>query len=192
MKKLLGILVLGLLLTSCSEEKKQSKEIKEENKYLKSSMTKKLGDIDKIYMKEIIDKQLKGEIDGFPMLMMFYMDTGIHMIYCDAMAKISLETDSKKKDEMYKDLYLKQSEEECKVYREIYEKYNSMYQKIIDTNSIPVYFYFELGEGGEGDSASKSDVGIFPTKKECEYYSNLFREKDIGLTSNCKKGFTPS
>ena len=192
MKKLLGVLVLGLLLTSCSEEKKQSKEIKEENKYLKSSMTKKLGDIDKIYMKEIVDKQIKGEIDGLPMLMMFYMGTGVQMIYCDAMAEISLETDSKKKDEMYKDLYLKQSEEECKIYREIYEKYNSMYQKIIDTNSIPVYFYFELGEGGEGDSASKSDVGIFPTKKECEYYSNLFREKDIGLTSNCKKGFTPS
>ena len=31
-----------------------------------------------------------------------------HKYVCDAMAKISLETDSKKKDEMYKDLYLKQ------------------------------------------------------------------------------------
>ena len=189
MKKLLGIMVLGLMLASCSEEKKQSKKIVKENKYLKTSIVEKLGDLDKIYMKEMIDKQLKGEIDGLPMLMMFYMTTGTRIIYCDAMAKISLETDPKKKDEMYKDLYLKQSEEECKVYREIYEKYNSMYQKIIDTNSIPDYFYFELREEG---SESDSSIGIFPTKKECEYYSNLFREKDIGLTSNCKKGFTPS
>ncbi len=60
MKKTIVIIILGLLLTSCSEEKKQSKEIKEENKYLKSSMTKKLGDIDKIYMEEIVDKQIKG------------------------------------------------------------------------------------------------------------------------------------
>ena len=183
MKKLLAIVVLGLLLASCSEEKKESKKIVKENKYLKTSISKKLGDLDKIYMKEMIDKQLKGEIDDLPMLMMFYVNTGISLGYCDAMIKISLETDLKKKDEMYKDLYLKPSKEECKVYREIYEKYNYMYQKIIDTNSIPIYFYFK---------GNNSSIGIFPTKKECEYYTNLFREKNIGLTSNCKKGYNPA
>ena len=130
-------------------------------------MTKKLGDIDKIYMKEIIDKQFKGEIDGFPMLMMFYMTTGTRIIYCDAMAKISLETDPKKKDEMYKDLYLKQSEEECKVYREIYEKYNSMYQKIIDTNLyIDIYNLID-------ESNSDSDIENENIKKNTTTLNNL-------------------
>ena len=51
------------------------------------------------------------------------------------------------------------------------------------------YFYFKLKEEG---SESSESIGIFPTKKECEYYSNLFRSKNIGLTSNCKKGFSPA
>ena len=121
------------------------------------------------------------------MLMLFYTQTGTSMIYCDAMLDINLESDLKKKEEMYKDLYLKQSEEECKIHTEIYEKYNYMYLKIIDNNSIPNYFYFDLKKDGE---ESNSSIGIFPSKKECEYYSNLFREKNIGLTSNCKKGFS--
>jgi len=180
MKKLsLYIFLVLIFLSSCSEEKKQTKEIKEENKYLKSSMMKKLGNIDQIYMEEMMDKLVKGEIDDLSLLMMFYTHTGTSMIVCDAMVEVYSKTDSK--------IRTKQSEEECKIYREIYEKYNSMYQKIIDTNSIPAYFYFDLKEDG---SESNSSIGIFPTKKECEYYSNLFREKNIGLTSNCKKGFS--
>ena len=188
MKKLSLYIFLGLFfLSSCSEGKKQNKEIKEENKYLKSSVMEKLGKIDEIHMEEMMDKLFKGEIDNLSMLILFYSHTGTRMIYCDVMFDINLEPDPKKKDEMYKDLYLKQSEEECKIYREIFEKYNFMYQKIIDSNLVPIYFYFDLKEGG---SESNSSIGIFPTKKECEYYSNLFREKNIGLTSNCKKGFS--
>ena len=188
MKKLFLYVFLGLFfLSSCSEEKQQSKEIKEENKYLKSSVMEKLGKIDEIHMEEMMDKLIKREIDNISMLTLFYTQTGTSMIYCDAMLDINLESDLKKKEEMYKDLYLKQTEEECKIHTEIYEKYNYMYLKIIDNNSIPTYFYFDLKEDGE---ESNSSIGIFPTKKECEYYSNLFREKNIGLTGNCKKGFS--
>ena len=180
MKKLSLYIFLGLIfLSSCSEEKKQSKEIKEENKYLKSSMMEKLGNIDQIYMEEMMDKLVKGEINDLSLLMMFYTHTGTSMIVCDAMVEVYSKTDPK--------IRTKQSEEECKIYTEIYEKYNYMYLKIIDTNSIPIYFHFDLKEHGEESSSS---IGIFPTKKECEYYSNLFREKNIGLTSNCKKGFS--
>ena len=104
----------------------------------------KLRKIDEIHMEEMMDKLFKREIDNITMLMLFYTQTGTSMIYCDAMLDINLESDLKKKEEMYKDLYLKQSEEECKIHTEIYEKYNYMYLKIIDNNSIPNYFYFDL------------------------------------------------
>jgi hypothetical protein len=190
MKKLLGIVVLALIfLNSCSEEKKQSKENKEENKYLKVSISKKLSKLDEIHMEEMMKKLMNDEIDDLSTLMMFYVGTGTKMLYCEAMAEIKLETDLNKKEEKYKQLYLKSAEEECKIYKEIYEKYNSIYLTIINTNSIPAYFYFKLKEEG---SESSESIGIFPTKKECEYYSNLFRSKNIGLTSNCKKGFSPA
>ena len=170
------------LMSGCSEEKKQSKEIKEENQYLKKSIVEKLGNIDQIHMEEKINKLSKGEIDDLSFLMMFYMHTGTSMIMCDAMSKVYLETDPAKKK-----LGTKQSETECGIYQEIYEKYNPMYLKIVNTNLIPVYYYFDLQKYGNENNSS---IGIFPTKNECEDYSNLFRTQKIGLTSNCKKGFS--
>ena len=186
MKKIFLYFLITFLVIGCSEEKKTN-NVKEENKYVKIELMKKLSDIDEIKIKENMEKMIDGENFDISMLMLFYSSIGTHLLYCDVMLEINLELDEQKKSEKLKDLYLKQSDDECKIKREIYEKYNYMYQTIINTNSRIPYFHFDVKEEF---SKGKSSIGIFPTKKECEYYANLFREKNIGLTSGCKEGFS--
>ena len=186
MKKIFLYFLITFLVIGCSEEKKTN-NVKEERKYVKTELMKKLGDIDEIKIKENIKKMVDGENVDISMLMLFYTSIGTQLLYCDTMLEINSELDEQKKNEKLKDLYLKQSDDECKIKREIYEKYNYMYQTIINTNSKISYFHFDVKkEFSEGNSS----IGIFPTKKECEYYANLFREKNIGLTSGCKEGFS--
>ena len=186
MKKIFLYFLITFLVIGCSEEKKTN-NVKEENKYVKIELMKKLSDIDEIKIKENMEKMVDGENVDISMLMLFYSSIGTHLLYCDVMLEINSELDEQKKSEKLKDLYLKQSDDECNLYREIYERYNYIYYSIIKTNSKISYFHFDLKEEFSDNNES---IGIFPTKKECEYYANLFREKNIGLTSGCKEGIS--
>ena len=181
MKKLFLYFLSSLLLVGCSEEKKTD-SIRKASKYLKADIMKELSKLDEINMDKMINNSIEGSGGSITLLMLFYTSIGTTLTYCEAIAGINKEMDEKNKDPD-----LKINDDECKIYTEIYEKYNSMYLKAINSNSIPKYYFFELKYPIE---ANQESVGIFPTKKECEYYANLFREKNIGLTSSCKKGFS--
>ena len=60
----------------------------------------------------------------------------------------------------------------------------------VSKNNGYVYYWTLTNFPSPPYAEGKSSIGIFPTKKECEYYANLFREKNIGLTSSCKEGFS--
>ena len=186
MKKLVLFILLSFLLVGCSEEKKTD-IVKKENKYVNIDLMKKLSAIDEINLEKDIKRMGDGKTVDLSMLMLFYVSNGTRLIYCDAMLEIKKEIDEDAKKDKLKDLYLKQSDDECNLYREIYDKYNYIYYSIIKTNSKISYFHFDLKEEFSDNNES---IGIFPTKKECEYYANLFREKNIGLTSGCKEGIS--
>ncbi len=187
MKKLVLLIILSCSLVGCSEEKKTD-TVEKENKYLKSSIMKELSKIDEINMEKMVSNSIESK-GPITLLMLFYTTIGTKMIYCEAIAGINKEMDEKIKEEKTKDLYLKLDDNECKIYTEIYDKYNFMFLNAINTNSTPNYFYFELQYPTE---STQESIGIFPTKDECEYYSSLFRSKNIGLTGSCKKGFSNS
>ena len=107
-----------------------------------------------------MEKMVSNSIESkgpITLLMLFYTTIGTKMIYCEAIAGINKEMDEKIKEEKTKDLYLKLDEDECKIYTEIYDKYNFMFLNAINTNSTPNYFYFELQYPTESTQESIDD-----------------------------------
>ena len=119
MKKLVLFILLSFLLVGCSEEKKTD-TVKKENKYVNIDLMKKLSAIDEINLEKDIKKMGDGKTVDLSMLMLFYVSNGTRLLYCDAMLEIKKEIDEDTKKDKLKDLYLKQSDDECKIKREIY------------------------------------------------------------------------
>ena len=189
MKKLLAILVLGLLLSSCSdkEAEKEKAKRKSENhkiysKYMNPDLIKKLTSLQ--------SKELEGSLEkpasDIVLLSMMYADLGGHVLFCEIM-KEALERPQANDEEIkIVDDPMENMKKECGIYKEIFEKYSSMYTTAAETQTVPSFYFFK-SKAIESEQNDFDNVGMFPTLEECEHYFNIFLEKEIALVGKCKK-----
>ena len=187
MKKLLGILVLGLLLVSCSEDNTQKSKSKpsEPNKYVNSEIFSKLLEIQ--INKENINKNTNPEefLNMFPLISTLYSQHGGRVLFCSIWDK-TMET--MEKSEHSTDVLKGINDEtnkKCKIYRELFNKYDPVYKEIANTGKIIPYYYFNFKDPDD-DENSTSTIGLFKTKEECLSYSNIFKIKLEYYISDCQ------
>ena len=187
MKKLLAIVVLGLLLVSCSEENTQKSKSKpsESNKYVNKEIFSKLLDIQ--LNKENINKgtSLNDFQNMFPLISNLYAHLGGVVLFCSIWDK-TMETmeQSEHSTDVLKDINDKNNKK-CKIYKELFNQYDPAYKKIANTGKIIPYFYFNFKDPDD-DENSTSTIGLFKTKEECLSYSNIFQKKLGYYISDCQ------
>lgn len=149
------------------------------SKYLDKKLFKELGDISTIEV-----KNLKFNED-IVLPVMMYANTISALTACDIIVKVYDEYKNEKLENLSNFNTNKDKKiEECKLVKEIYEKYKYMYELTVKNKKIPNFYYLPITTN---DSEKKVEfLGMFPTMKECQYYSDIFKNKDIYLIGNCK------
>ncbi len=187
MKKLLLIIILGLLLVSCSEDNTQKSKSKpsESNKYVNSEIISKLLEIQ--LNKENINKNTSPEefLNKFPLISSLYSEHGGRVLFCSIWDK-TMETmeQSNKSTDVLKDMNDK-TNKKCKIYRELFNKYDPVYKEIANTGKIIPYYYFNFKDADDEENITNT-IGLFKTKEECLSYSNIFQKKLEYYTSDCQ------
>ena len=187
MKKLLLIIILGLLLVSCSEDNTQKSKSKpsESNKYVNIEIISKLLEIQ--LNKENINKNTSPEefLNMFPLISNLYSAHGGRVLFCSIWDK-TMETmeQSNKSTDVLKDMNDK-TNKKCKIYRELFNKYDPVYKEIANTGKIIPYYYFNFKDADDEDNSTNT-IGLFKTKEECLSYSNIFQKKLEYYTSDCQ------
>ena len=187
MKKLLLIIILGLLLVSCSEDNTQKSKSKpsESNKYVNIEIISKLLEIQ--LNKENINKNTSSEefLNMFPLISNLYSEHGGRVLFCSIWDK-TMETmeQSNKSTDVLKDMNDK-TNKKCKIYRELFNKYDPVYKEIANTGKIIPYYYFSFKDADDEENITNT-IGLFKTKEECLSYSNIFQKKLEYYTSDCQ------
>ena len=187
MKKLLGIMVLGLLLVSCSEDNTQKSKSKpsEPNKYVNSEIISKLLEIQ--LNKENINKNTSPEefLNMFPLISTLYSHLGGTVLFCSIWDK-TMETmeQSEHSTDVLKGIN-DETNKKCKIYRELFNKYDPVYKEIANTGKIIPYYYFNFKDADDEENSTNT-IGLFKTKEECLSYSNIFQKKLEYYISDCQ------
>lgn len=165
MRKIIVIFFLFLLF-SCNE--RESKESNEKSGYKDKY---NVVDTSKFKSENI-------ETDPYGVLEMTYAVIVSKQSMCD------LVEESVKDNEQMKELMIPMLNE-CKFYREVYKKVIPNFESVNLVNADK-YYYFKYSEENSEDSISNI-VGIFSDVDNCNKFKEDFLNKEIGLTSNCKK-----
>ena len=149
------------------------------SKYLDKKLFKELGDISTIEVKNVKFNE------DIVLPVMMYANTISALTACDIIVKVYDEYKNEKQENLSNFNKNKDKKiEECKLVKEIYEKYKYMYELTVKNKKIPNFYYLPITTN---DSEKKVEfLGMFPTMKECQYYSDIFKNKDIYLIGNCK------
>ena len=180
-------MVLGLLLVSCSEDNTQKSKSKpsEPNKYVNSEIFSKLLEIQ--LNKENINKNTSPEefLNMFPLISNLYSAHGGRVLFCSIWDK-TMETmeQSNKSTDVLKDMNDK-TNKKCKIYRELFNKYDPVYKEIANTGKIIPYYYFNFKDADDEENITNT-IGLFKTKEECLSYSNIFQKKLEYYISDCQ------
>ena len=165
----------------------ETKEVKKiEYPYAKYAIDKELFLQLGLLQEKDIKKFVENKSFEMASLPSMYMNLNSKIMYCGIMKDVMREAFSREEvqdNTFYKkrDLEIKT---ECPIYNEIYNKYLYMYEEAVKSQRIPIFYYFESASSG---SEFSEDVGMFPAMEECNYYANLFLEKEISLVGKCKK-----
>jgi hypothetical protein len=162
MKKLLAIIVLGLLL-GCSENEPK-KKVDYKSKY-------NVVDVAKF-------ENLELNIRPIAILSLSYSRVIAEQDICD----IFEETLSDKNKKLLDEMNLNYSKD-CGFYRKLYEAVIPNF-KTINLTNLNSYYYFEYRDDSE-NSFGKT-IGIFSNINNCNKFKNDFLDGEIGFTSNCK------
>ena len=187
MKKLSLYIFLVLMSVSCSEDNTQKSKSKpsESNKYVNIEIISKLLEIQ--LNKENINKNTSPEefLNMFPLISNLYSAHGGRVLFCSIWDK-TMETmeQSNKSTDVLKDMNDK-TNKKCKIYRELFNKYDPVYKEIANTGKIIPYYYFNFKDADDEDNITNT-IGLFKTKEECLSYSNIFQKKLEYYTSDCQ------
>jgi len=174
-------------LVSCSEDNTQKSKSKpsESNKYVNIEIISKLLEIQ--LNKENINKNTSPEefLNKFPLISNLYSAHGGRVLFCSIWDK-TMETmeQSNKSTDVLKDMNDK-TNKKCKIYRELFNKYDPVYKEIANTGKIIPYYYFSFKDADDEENITNT-IGLFKTKEECLSYSNIFQKKLEYYTSDCQ------
>ena len=144
MKKLLGIVVLGLLMISCSEDNSTSKnnESSEMNKYLNNEISSKLMDIqisDRLNNENSPEDNLK--LFAEPSVFRMYSLIGGTIVFCHSWEESYKSTNSSDTKSEFLENMNKGIEKKCKIFRDFHCQYDSVFKQIANTKKIPPFYF---------------------------------------------------
>ena len=165
MKKLLAIVVLGLLSFSCSDNNEQQKTEKKPNKYLNQEVHSNLYKIQ--LNKDRLNKasnEKKIKILSEPSVSKMYSEIGGQLIVCETFEKSIIDTKpSKAALDIMKEM-IESSKKECAIFMDLHLKYDKKFKEIAYSKQIPPFFYFKYKDP---DMENAQIIGLFETEDEC-------------------------
>ena len=186
MKKLLAIVVLGLLMISCSEDNSTSKkkETSEMNKYLNTEITSKLVDIQynqRLNNENSTEDNLK--LFKEPSVFRMYSLVGGTIVFCHSWEESYKATNSSDTKSEFLENMDKEIEKKCKIFRDFHYQYDSVFKQIANTKKIPPFYYFDFKTE---DSDETDTFGLFKTKEECSSFSKMIQKELNYFILECK------
>ena len=144
MKKVILILILGLLLSGCSEENSKTAEIKK---------TELVSYVDKNLFSKLLELQINNEIikkdttiNEFAKIVSEpFISNMYSLIGGTAFACVIIDKAEKKMSIEVLDLMQKSREVrkiKCEIFENLYNNYDKKFREIANTKKIPPYYYF--------------------------------------------------
>ena len=185
MKKVILILIVGLLLSGCSEENSKTKKIKK---------TELVGYVDKNLFSKLLELQINNEIikkdttiNEFAKIVSEpFISNMYSLIGGTAFACVIIDKAEKKMSIEVLDLMQKSREVrkiKCEIFENLYNNYDKKFREIANTKKIPPYYYFRYYN--PNDDAAKL-IGLFDAKDQCLILAKKFQQDLEYLISECE------